>query len=71
MAWLINNTFDISYYRLVPYKIEDGLYIYVEKILAVTDYSDYYVNLTYKSLGSVSGDNEEVRLFANGNVLVR
>lgn len=50
VAWLNSNNVDISCYRLIPYKINEILYLQTEKILPVTNYDDYYVNLMDKSL---------------------
>lgn len=50
VAWLNANNVDISCYRLVPYKINEEVYFYVEKILPITNYQDYYVNLMDKSI---------------------
>lgn len=45
MAWLNRNGVDISCFKLIPYRINEELYINVEKILPPTGYDDYYVNL--------------------------
>ncbi|WP_079525703.1 hypothetical protein [Halobacillus hunanensis] len=44
VAWLNSNSVDISCSKLVPYKIDDKVYINVEKILPLTNYEDYYIN---------------------------
>jgi hypothetical protein len=49
VAWLNSNKVDMSCFKLTPYKINDELYINAEKILPLTDYDDYYVNLMDKS----------------------
>lgn len=49
VAWLNSNNVDISCYKLIPYKISEGIYFDVDKVLPVTDYSSYYVNLLEKS----------------------
>jgi hypothetical protein len=36
---------DISCYKLTPYKINEEVYLNAEKILPITDYSEYYINL--------------------------
>jgi hypothetical protein len=45
VAWLNSNDVDISCYRLIPYKFSDGIYIQVEKLLPVSSYDEYYVDL--------------------------
>lgn len=45
VAWLNNNNVDISCYRLTPYQLIEDIYFYVEKLLPVANYDDYYVNL--------------------------
>ncbi|WP_252504410.1 hypothetical protein [Sporosarcina sp. Marseille-Q4943] len=52
VAWLNSNNVDISCYKLIPYKIDDNLYIDIEKLLPVTTYKDYYVNFLDGSLNS-------------------
>lgn len=48
VAWLNKNQVDMSCFRLVPYKMEEKVYFYVEKILPVPNPEDYYVNLMDK-----------------------
>ena len=50
VAWLSSNNVDISSYRLTPYKLSEQLYLYIEKILPPTTYTDYYVDLMDKSI---------------------
>lgn len=50
VAWLNSNHVDMSCYKLTPYKFNDDVYLYTEKLLPVTNYDDYYVNLMDKSL---------------------
>ncbi|EAO9488576.1 hypothetical protein AKL49_25170 [Salmonella enterica] len=45
VAWLNSNNVDISSYKLTPYTINNEVYLNVEKVLPLTDYDDYYVNL--------------------------
>lgn len=62
VAWLNSNNVDISCFRLTPYKIIDDVYFYVEKLLPVTNYDDYYVNLMDKSVTtSISSDQKNPR----------
>jgi len=49
VAWLNSNNVDISCFKLTPYKIGDEIFLNAEKILPLTDYDDYYVNLMDKS----------------------
>jgi len=49
VAWLNSNNVDMSCHKLTPYEINDKLYINIEKLLPVTNYDDYYVNLMEKT----------------------
>ena len=48
VAWLNRNHVDIRCYRLIPYKLKEQMYIYMEKLLPVTNYHDFYINLMDK-----------------------
>jgi len=62
VAWLNSNNVDMSCYRLTPYKLNEDLFFYVEKLLPVTNYDDYYVNLIDKSaVTTVTGDKKITR----------
>ena len=62
VAWLNSNNVDMSCYRLTPYKLNEDLFFYVEKLLPVTNYDDYYVNLMDKSIvTTVTGDRKITR----------
>jgi hypothetical protein len=62
VAWLNSNNVDMSCYRLTPYKLNEELFFYVEKLLPVTNYDDYYVNLMDKSvMTTVTGDKKITR----------
>lgn len=50
VAWLNSNNVDMSCFKLIPYKLNDEVYLHAEKILPVSEYDDYYVNLMNKSL---------------------
>ena len=64
VAWLNKNNVDMSCYRLTPYKLNEEVYFYVEKILPVTNYADYYVNLMDKSISTIiSGGKKTTRRF--------
>lgn len=45
VAWLNSNNVDISCFKLIPYRINDQIFLDAEKILPVPEYVDYYVNL--------------------------
>ncbi|MDD6548988.1 hypothetical protein [Blautia massiliensis (ex Durand et al. 2017)] len=45
VAWLNSNQVDISCCRLWPTKIGDQIFIHTDKILPVTEYDDFYVNV--------------------------
>lgn len=62
VAWLNSNNVDMSCYRLTPYKLNEDLFFYVEKLLPVTNYDDYYVNLMDNSAATtVTGDKKITR----------
>ena len=62
VAWLNSNNVDMSCFRLTPYKLNEDLFFYVEKLLPVTNYDDYYVNLMDKSvMTTVTGDKKITR----------
>ncbi|MEQ2464708.1 hypothetical protein [Niallia hominis] len=44
VAWLNSNNVDITCFKLIPYKIQDEVYINIEKVLPVNAYRDYYVD---------------------------
>lgn len=52
VSWLASNNVDISCYRLTPYVIETQTYIKSERILPVSEYGDFYVNLIDKKNSS-------------------
>lgn len=63
VAWLNKNQVDICCYKLKPYKIKEDIFINAEKILPVTDYSEYYVDLMgvkTKGATKVSGAKKRV-----------
>lgn len=49
VAWLNSNQVDISCYRLWPSKLGDKVIIQTDKILPVTDYDDFYVDIAGSS----------------------
>ena len=48
VAWLNSNNVDMTCFRLVPYRVNEEVYLYTEKVLPVENYTDYYVNLMNK-----------------------
>lgn len=52
VAWLNSNNVDISCFKMIPYKINDEVYINIEKVLPVNTYKDYYVNFLENPLKS-------------------
>ncbi|MDD3041000.1 hypothetical protein [Bacteroides sp.] len=49
VAWLNSNSVDMSCFKLTPYKINNEVFLNAEKLLPLTDYDDYYVNLMDKA----------------------
>jgi len=54
VAWLNKNNVNISCYKLIPYRYQENVFLSTEKLLPITDYSDYYVNLLDKSVSSIT-----------------
>ncbi|UII56540.1 hypothetical protein LS684_03390 [Cytobacillus spongiae] len=50
----------MSCFKLTPYKFNENIYLYPEKILPATNYDDYYVNLMEKSLPISMKKNKSV-----------
>lgn len=62
VAWLNSNNVDMCCCRLIPYELNEDVLFYVEKLLPVTNYDDYYVNLMDRSvMTTVSGDKKITR----------
>ncbi|HEY8909513.1 MAG TPA: hypothetical protein VIM51_04440 [Desulfosporosinus sp.] len=49
VAWLNHNSVDISCFKLTPFKINNEVYLRPEKLLPLTGYDNYYVNLMDKT----------------------
>lgn len=49
VAWLNSNGVNMSCYKLIPYKINNEIYINVEQILPLSDYNEYYVDFLEKT----------------------
>ena len=56
VAWLNSNKVDISCYKIVPYKMQENVFIDVKRVLPVMEYSDFYVDIA--SPKSVSKDKK-------------
>jgi hypothetical protein len=54
VAWLNSNNVDISCYKLIPYKINDEIYIRTEKLLPLNTYKDYFINFLDSPIKTVS-----------------
>ena len=61
VAWLNSNNVDMSCFKLTPYKINNEVFLKAEKILPLTDYDDYYVNLMDKTAPSVKQHKDITR----------
>ncbi len=59
VAWLNSNHVDMSCFKLVPYKINDEVYLHAEKILPLINYDAYYVNLMDKSSPVLKQQNKD------------
>lgn len=60
VAWLNSNNVDMSCYKLTPYKLNENVYLHTEKLLPVTNYDDYYVNLMDKTLPGTLKKNKGI-----------
>ena len=49
VSWLNSNNVDIGCYKLIPYRLEEHLYIRLEKLLPLTKNEDYYIPFSLKS----------------------
>ena len=49
VAWLNSNGVDMSCFKLIPYKLNDEVFIDAIKVLPLTEYDDYYINLLDKT----------------------
>jgi len=54
VAWLNKNNVNISCYKLIPYRHQEKIFLSTEKLLPITDYSDYYVNLLDKTPSTIA-----------------
>ncbi|WP_062350675.1 hypothetical protein [Bacillus kwashiorkori] len=44
VSWLNSNNVDITCFKMIPYKINEEVYIHIEKVLPLNTYKDYYVD---------------------------
>lgn len=58
VSWLNSNQVDMSCIKLTPYKFNNNIFLQTEKLLPVTNYDDYYVNLMDKSLPAAAKRNK-------------
>jgi hypothetical protein len=61
VAWLNSNNVDISCFKLLPFKINNEIFLNLEKILPLTDYEDFYVILMVKSSPVLKQNSEVTR----------
>jgi hypothetical protein len=61
VAWLNSNDVDISCYKLTPYKINGEVYLHTEKILPITNYDEYYVNLMDNTISATGNKKSFTR----------
>ena len=61
VAWLNSNNVDMSCFKLAPYKIGSEVYLKAEKLLPLTEYDDYYVNLMDKSSPAIKQSKDITR----------
>jgi len=61
VAWLNSNNVDMSCFKLTPYKINNEIFLNAEKILPLTDYDDYYVNLMDKTAPAIKQNKDITR----------
>jgi hypothetical protein len=61
VAWLNSNNVDMSCVRLIPYKINNEVFLKAEKLLPLTEYEDYYVNLLDKTLPTAKPHKNIIR----------
>lgn len=52
VAWLNKNSVNMSCYKLIPYKHNEEIIIHVEKLLPLSHYDDYYVDLIHPTTPS-------------------
>ncbi len=53
VAWLNYNGVDISCFKLIPYRVNDAIFIDADKILPLAEYDEYYINLLDKTMPTV------------------
>jgi hypothetical protein len=61
VAWLNSNGVDMSCIKLTPFKINEEVFINAEKLLPITNYEDYYVDLMEKTSSGIKKQNNTKR----------
>lgn len=61
VSWLNHNNVDIGCYKIIPYQLQDNLYIYPEKLLPVIQNEDYYIPFSVKSKSSAKTESAVTR----------
>lgn len=56
-----NNGVGISCFKLIPYRVNNEVFIDADKILPLTDYDDYYINLLDKTAPVVKRKKSHAR----------
>ena len=59
--WLNYNGVDISCFELIPYRVNNEVFIDADKILPLTDCDDYYINLLDKTAPVVKRKRSHAR----------
>ncbi|MFC5704151.1 hypothetical protein ACFPVX_22925 [Cohnella faecalis] len=60
VAWLNSNSVDMSCFKLTPFKINNEVFLSAEKLLPLTNYDDYYVNLMEKTPSRIK-QNKDIK----------
>jgi hypothetical protein len=60
VAWLNSNDVDISCFKIIPYKIIEDIFFYIEKVLSVAKHNDFFVNLLDKKIDPVRKSDKKI-----------
>ncbi len=60
VAWLNSNDVDISCFKIIPYKIIEDIFFYIEKVLPVAKDNDFFVNLLDKKIDPVKKTDKKI-----------
>ena len=60
VAWLNSNDVDISCFKIIPYKIIEDIFFYIEKVLPVAKDNDFFVNLLDKKIDPVKKSDKKI-----------